>query len=268
MTPWTVPPSSGAVGHKLASLVYSGPSGGVDQVAVKSKTPGETAAPAVRPRSTFREVLLEVRPRLRAYLKFKSVAIPLFIAIFFAAYFAVLKFPLFPVAVMPLTALDRIIPFWPGALLLYISLWVYVPLVFPLLRERGELFAYGATVTATALVGLGIFVVCPTGVPAPEIDWEQYPTFIFLKEIDATGNACPSLHVAFAIFTALWLHRLLRELGVGGFIRVLNWCWCAGILYSTVATKQHVVLDVIAGVALGIGGWALGKWRPLRARMA
>jgi membrane-associated phospholipid phosphatase len=240
----------------------------VDQVAVKSKTLGEKEAPAPRPRPTFREFFLEVGSRVRAYRKFKSVAIPLFIAVFFAAYFAVLKFPLFPVAVMPLTALDRVVPFWPGALLLYISLWVYVPLVLPLLRERAELFAYGATVTATALVGLGIFVVCPTGVPVPEIDWEQHPAFISLKEIDATGNACPSLHVAFAIFTALWLHRLLRELGVGGFVRALNWCWCAGILYSTVATKQHVVLDVVAGAALGLGGWALGKWRPWRTRVA
>jgi membrane-associated phospholipid phosphatase len=34
-------------------------------------------------------------------------------------------------------------------------------------------------------------------------------------------------------------------------VRALNWIWCLGILYSTVATRQHVFLDVLAGAALG-----------------
>lgn len=232
------------------------PSGNVDPAVAKPKMLPPPAVRVAPEKSGF----AEVRSRLRAYWKFKSIATPLFIAVFFAAYFALLKSPLFPVTVMPLTALDRRIPFWPGALTLYVSLWAYVPLAFPLLRERAELFAYGLTVTATALVGLGIFLVCPTAVPPPEINWEQYPAFISLKSIDATGNACPSLHVAFAVFTALWLHRVLRELGDRGALRALNAVWCAGILYSTLATKQHVVLDVVAGAALGLAGWMLGRW--------
>jgi membrane-associated phospholipid phosphatase len=31
----------------------------------------------------------------------------------------------------------------------------------------------------------------------------------------------------------------------------LNWAWCIGIVYSTVATRQHVVVDVLAGLVLG-----------------
>jgi membrane-associated phospholipid phosphatase len=43
----------------------------------------------------------------------------------------------------------------------------------------------------------------------------------------------------------------LTKMGAGRGLRALNWLWCAGILYSTVATRQHVALDVLAGAALG-----------------
>jgi len=32
---------------------------------------------------------------------------------------------------------------------------------------------------------------------------------------------------------------------------LLNWLWCFGIVYSTIATRQHVLLDVIAGRSSG-----------------
>jgi membrane-associated phospholipid phosphatase len=73
----------------------------------------------------------------------------------------------------------------------------------------------------------------------------------FLKTMDVAANACPSLHAAFAVFTAIWLERQLRELHVGRLVRALNWLWCLGILYSTLATRQHVALDTLAGAALG-----------------
>jgi membrane-associated phospholipid phosphatase len=87
--------------------------------------------------------------------------------------------------------------------------------------------------------------------PSSDIVWSQHPLTAFLKNVDASGNACPSLHVAFAVFTLGWLHRLLHEMGAGLTIKTVNWLWCAAIVYSTIATRQHVVLDVVAGAALG-----------------
>jgi len=170
---------------------------------------------------------------------------------FFLLYFWVLNHPLFPVALVPLTAVDRWIGFWPGALPLYLSLWLYVSLAPALLVVRRELVSYGLAALGLSLAGLGIFYVWPTAVPRSDIDWSQHPALAFLKSADASGNACPSLHVAFAVFTAIWLGRLLPQLGAGRLIRLLNWLWCLGILYSTIAIRQHVVLDVIAGAGLG-----------------
>jgi len=177
--------------------------------------------------------------------------------VFFIAYFAVLKHPVFPVTVVPLTVIDGWIGFQPWTLPLYLSLWFYVSLAPALLTDGRELVSYAVAWVALSVIGLGIFLVWPTAVPPPGVDWAQHPAFAFLKAADAAGNACPSLHVAFAVFSAVWFERLLRQMGAGRGLRTLNWLWCAGILYSTVATRQHVALDVLAGAALGAVGAAV-----------
>jgi membrane-associated phospholipid phosphatase len=186
------------------------------------------------------------------------------VAGFFAVYFWVQRLPHAAAIVMPLTALDRWLPFQPAALALYASLWVYIALPFALLRTRGELVAYGVAAFALSAIAMTAFVVWPTAVPQVDIDWSQYPAFEFLRTVDAQSNACPSLHVAFAVFSALWLARLLRETRAGSGLRGLNALWCAGILYSTLATRQHVVLDVVAGAALGgvVAALHMHRMRP------
>jgi membrane-associated phospholipid phosphatase len=85
--------------------------------------------------------------------------------------------------------------------------------------------------------------------------------------LDAAGNACPSLHVATAVFAAIWLDALLSEMRTGGVVRGANWAWCLGILYSAMATKQHVAIDVFAGAALGMVVAVLAVRRRVRAAM-
>ncbi|MFI5337104.1 MAG: phosphatase PAP2 family protein, partial [Opitutales bacterium] len=146
---------------------------------------------------------------------------------------------------------------------LYLSLWFYVSLAPALLIDRRELVSYGLAAVGLSAVGLGVFLLWPTAVPPPEVIWSQHPGFAWLKTADAAGNACPSLHVAFAVFTACWFARLWRQLGAGRLVRALNWLWCLGILYSTIAIRQHVFLDVLAGAALGAVTATL-HWRWLR----
>jgi len=201
----------------------------------------------MKARSLFRPV----GERLCAWWPAKLIGISLGMSVFFAVYFWVLRHPLYPVTVMPLTAIDRWIGFQPAALPLYLSLWLYVTLAPALLTGRRELISCGLAWTALSAIGLGIFLFWPTIVPRPEIDWSLHPSMTFLKSVDASGNACPSLHVAFAVFTAFALGRILKQLGAGPGVRAGNWLWCLAILYSTVATLQHVFLDVVAGAALG-----------------
>jgi membrane-associated phospholipid phosphatase len=89
-------------------------------------------------------------------------------------------------------------------------------------------------------------------VPRLAADIAAPASFDLLRGVDAAGNACPSLHVATAAFSTLWLERMLRELAVPRWLRAANACWFALIVWSTLAVKQHVWWDVAAGLLLAL----------------
>lgn len=179
------------------------------------------------------------------------------IAAFFYAYFWVMRHPLSAVTVMPLTWIDGLVAFFPQSLFVYASLWIYIGLGTSFAKDLRELLAFGAASLAMTVVGLAVFVAAPTKVPDIPIDLVQYPLLAFLKEVDVSGNACPSLHAAFAVFTAFVLHRLLTEIRAARALLAGNALWCLGIVYSAMATRQHVALDVIAGAALAGVAWVV-----------
>ena len=204
--------------------------------------------PALSPRSR-----VELYERITANWWLKFFGITAFIVVFFFGYFMLLRFPFFGVTVMPLTAVDRFISFQPWSLGFYYSLWLYVSLPPSLLRTRPEFYAYGWIAAAMAVVALSIFFFWPTSIPATTgIDWASHPGFATLKRLDKSQNACPSLHVAFAVFSGVWLDRVLRKVSVALWVRLLSAAWCLAIVYSTIATRQHVAVDVAAGAALGL----------------
>jgi membrane-associated phospholipid phosphatase len=194
----------------------------------------------------------QVAAVILTHVALKGIGTTFFISLFFGAYFYLLKDPAYPTTVMPITLIDRLIAFQPLALPLYLSLWLYVSLPPALLATRRELYGYAMAMAGTCLAGLIVFYFWPTAVPAANIDWAQYPDLAFLKSMDASGNACPSLHVVTAVFSGVWLHQLLRRFGAPPWILALNWLWCIGIVYSALATRQHVAVDVLAGLALGL----------------
>lgn len=173
-----------------------------------------------------------------------------FTTIFFVAYIYLLRHPAGPVTTIPVTVIDRLIGFEPLALPIYLSLWLYVSLPPVLMVSRREIVEYGVWMAFLCLIALGIFYLWPNAVPPANIDWARYPGVAFLKGVDAAGNACPSLHVGTAVFSAMWLDRQLPLVGLPR-LRLANGMWCLAIAYSTMATKQHVALDVLAGAALG-----------------
>ena len=209
--------------------------------------------------------------RLRRHWWLKASGVSLFMWGFFVAYFYLLRHPAYPVTQMPLTALDRAIPLQPGALAAYVSLWLYVSIPPGLMRSLRELIVYGLWAGGLCLAGLAFFYFVPTAVPplVVGVDLAQHPSFAMLAGVDAAGNACPSLHVASAIFAALWIDRVLRDVRAPRLLRGLNGGWFFLIAYSTLAIKQHVVLDVLAGALLG-GVFALAslRWRGAAAGRA
>jgi hypothetical protein len=194
--------------------------------------------------------LLTQRMRHLWWLKFLGVCA--FMWLFFIGYFHALRHPPHEVVVMPLIWVDHVIAFRPEALWVYVSLWLYVGVAPGLLATFRELVVYALWIGALCLVGLACFHFWPTAVPRPAMDLTGYPGFALLQGVDAAGNACPSLHVATAAFTALWVEHVLRSIGTPPWLRGCNGLWVGAIVWSTMATKQHVALDVAAGLLLAL----------------
>jgi len=196
----------------------------------------------------------ELAKALRTMWLFKMLSTMGAIAVFFYAYFWVMRHPLSTVTTMPEIGIDELISFQPQSFFLYVSLWVYVTFGTALARDLRELAAYGAASLVMAVIGLGIFMLAPSEAPHFAFDWHRYPSLAFLKTVDVSRNACPSLHAAFSVFTGFVLHRHLAAARAPRGLAIANVLWGLGILYSAIATRQHVALDVIAGSALGILG--------------
>ena len=183
---------------------------------------------------------------------FKFLGTNAFMSLFFWAYLFLLKNPAYPVTIIQSTVIDEWIGFTPVALIPYLSLWIYCSLPVTLMPTRARLLNFGFWIGSMCLLALSIFYWLPNTMPPTDIDWARYPSVAFLKKVDAGGNACPSLHVAASVYSSFWLYWLMREMRLGWHAQSIQMLWGVAIVYSTMATKQHVSLDVLAGTALGI----------------
>ncbi|MDM0010405.1 phosphatase PAP2 family protein [Variovorax sp. J22G73] len=154
--------------------------------------------------------------------------------------------------VLPLTAVDQLIAFWPALLPVYLSLWGYIALPVLLAKDKRELLSFSLGCAAMTALALLVFWFMPTAIPNFTVDTLPGTSLQFLKMVDSAGNAFPSLHVSFSVFACVVLARQLREVGAPAWLRVVNVAWAVGIVYSTMAVRQHVLIDVMGGFALGV----------------
>lgn len=206
-------------------------------------------------------------PSLEARIRFgfirTVICTTLLTGVFFVAYFYVQRHPQFAPFVMPRTALDVLIPFQPTAMVAYVSLWVYVGIGPGTQRTLAEFAIYYIWLSALCLSGVAIFYLWPTQAPVPVVVGTHFPGFSMLHRVDETSNACPSMHVAVAIFTAIRIAQVLRLIRAPFGVQAINLLWFVLIAYSTLAIKQHVVLDVIGGAVFGVVFAAMSlRWRP------
>ena len=194
----------------------------------------------------------EIGAMVLTHFWFKTFGTTAYTLLFFVCYIYLLKNPSSVTTTIPATWIDHAVTFQPLALPAYLSLWLYVSSPPMFMVTRAQIISYGARISVPCLFAFAVFYFWPNAVPAANIDWAQYPGVAFLKQVDAAGNACPSLHVATAVFTALWLHWRFKRMELGSLAQIINIAWCIAIAYSTLATKQHVAIDVFTGTALGI----------------
>lgn len=210
---------------------------------------------------------IELGERARDRWLLKTVCITAGISLFMAGYFELLHHPSGPVFEMPLTAFDRWISFRPGWVIAYLTLWFYVGLGPGLSRGGRALTHYGLWLGSLSITGLIFFYLWPTRMPRIAGETGDFPGMALLHGVDTAGNACPSMHVAAAVFTVLRIDAVLRFARSPATLRLFNALWCAAIVYSTLATRQHCLWDVAGGAVLGgVFGVASLKWCDVDAR--
>jgi membrane-associated phospholipid phosphatase len=167
----------------------------------------------------------------------------------------------FPVTNMPASFLDRMIPFSDQAVWLYLSIYLLMPIGPFLMDNRQQILRYAAGIVIISFVADSIFLFLPTACPRPDLTGTNaiYRALVF---IDNPFHACPSLHAAFAVYSACCGGLVFRELRVRCLLRTGLWLWALIILFATLATKQHVAADIAAGSALAYGAYrcAFNSW--------
>lgn len=151
----------------------------------------------------------------------------------------------------PETPLDRLMPLAPAWALVYGALYLFL-ILLPILVIRQEAlirrtaYAYLA-VWITAYV---VFFAYPTAAPRPaSVAGTGFAAWglRFLYGADPPFNCFPSLHVAHSFVSAFAVRRVHRGLGLAA-------AGCASVVgVSTLFTKQHYAVDVVAGVLLAWG---------------
>lgn len=181
------------------------------------------------------------------------------------AYLATNHVRVFEPQVLPMTWIDRAVPFIPVTIWVYISEFILFPLAYSLLDDLEEANKYLYSLMALQLVSNLSFVLWPTMFPRDlfplpkDLNRLSYIVFTLLRYVDSPANAVPSLHVSICYLSALVFFKNHRARFYTFFF------WATAVAVSTLTTKQHYLVDIIAAFFLTAGiYWMFHHLLPYR----
>ena len=182
--------------------------------------------------------------------------------VFWLCYFLLERLPDASVTKMPELAIDRMIPFQPGASFIYVTQFAIMPLVIWLMSSRHQLFLCCRGLALLVGISFVVFYFWPTSVARPQTAPGNHFLFDLIAGADLPRNACPSLHAAFGVFTVGCAWDLFRDWTNRRWLMAATGLWTVAVLASTLLIKQHVVLDLVAGGFLGMMSWWFAAKMP------
>ena len=140
------------------------------------------------------------------------------------------------------------IPFVPGAVVIYMSIYLLFLAGPFIMRERREFTALiRALALATLIGGIGFLLIPSRAAFAPSGDLGFWTgLFRFADWMNLDYNMMPSLHVALSVCCIAAFARHAAPAG-----RPALWTWAAAIALSTLLTHQHHIVDVVTGWMVG-----------------
>lgn len=178
-------------------------------------------------------------------------------------YFLANHYPIGTPRQLELTTLDLAVPFWPWTVFLYLSDYLLIFVAFQGCRTRASADRF----LVTELVVIGVATLTHWAFPVA-FPRELFPlpadlspaparAMELLRSFDAATSCLPSLHVAGAVLAPLLISQEQP--------RAFPWLllWSAVVALATMTTKQHYLVDVLAGVALAVVAWLVAnRLRP------
>lgn len=173
-------------------------------------------------------------------------------AVFMIAYLVPNHFHLFQPQLLDMTEFDRAVPFMPWTIFIYMSEYVFFVIAYFLIRADLNRNKYVWSFLGLSFLAMPVFVFYPTTYPRADFPipadtaWPAYWLFTLFRVIDDPSNTFPSMHVCCCFMTAL----AFREKQESRKLYVTFMIWAILIAVSTLTTKQHYLIDVIAGTIL------------------
>ena len=197
--------------------------------------------------------------RLQAEWRLKLLLFVAVNAVFWVGYQWFSRHAYFPLRGVPVTWLDRAVPFHPEFWSwIYLSQFIFTGTLPLLLVTRTDIRRYLVSLAVMSITSFTVFVFFPTQGPRPSTVAGPV-AMSWIASADGPLNAMPSLHAAFLVCMGGLAWRMF-----GLKVLPVVMLWGAAILYSTLATKQHYALDLLSGGVLGLLADSLA-WRGVRA---
>ena len=158
---------------------------------------------------------------------------------------------------------DLVIPLVPVTVILYFGAFLFWFINYSLIaggddEKRGRFFMADFI---SRVICLAFFIILPTTLVRPEpgtdTAWSTFLTFVY--QMDSADNLFPSIHCL-----ASWLAwvGVRNRKDIPAWYRNLSLVLAILICISTVTTKQHVVVDIFAGVILAeLCYWLVGFFK-------
>lgn len=156
--------------------------------------------------------------------------------------------------------IDDMIPFSVWAVIPYAS-WApfifFSLLLFVLYASREELWRLAIPMMCGMVLTVAFYLFVPTGLNLRPESMSGPPFLVWVVELlhkaDTPTNVCPSIHVFISfIIDQAWQRSALITGDKNRWKRILIRLWDLAIILSTLFLKQHSVIDVIAGMAVGL----------------
>ncbi|MES2855134.1 MAG: phosphatase PAP2 family protein [Bdellovibrionota bacterium] len=150
--------------------------------------------------------------------------------------------------VVPLTAVDQLIPLSSPWVWIYVSYYPFIYFAYFAARSAGNAKRYLVMMSVSAGIAMFIFLFFPTIIFRGEYpvvgDEISAQALALIRTLDNSVNCLPSMHIAMSCMAAYTYGSESRKWILPAY------AWAALIAYSTMATKQHYFWDVVGGMAL------------------